>query len=148
MFPIELAGLIERERLTFWYSVPLALIQLVDRGGLEERDLSSLRWVLFGGEPFPPKYLQRLADLLPNARFSNSYGPAEVNQCTYFHVPHPPRDDGESIPIGAVWQNTDGVVLEARKEPGRGIVSTVHPSPPSTDRAYCPPDPLFPGVTM
>ena len=68
------------KRLTFWYSVPLALIQLLTYGGIEDRDVSSLRWVLFGGEPFAPKYLRRLMELWPQARFSNSYGPAEVNQ--------------------------------------------------------------------
>ena len=29
MFPVSVGELIERERLTFWYSVPLALVQLV-----------------------------------------------------------------------------------------------------------------------
>ena len=92
MFPVSLGELIERERLTFWYSVPLALIQLVTHGEIERRDAGSLRWVLFGGEPFPPKYLWQLMELWPQARFSNVYGPAEVNQCTYYHVP--PSDTG------------------------------------------------------
>ncbi len=100
MFPVSLGELIERERLTFWYSVPLALIQLVTHGEIERRDARTLRWVLFGGEPFPPKYLWKLMELWPQARFSNVYGPAEVNQCTYYHVP--PSDKGADgpIPIG------------------------------------------------
>ena len=112
MFPRSLAELIERERLTFWYSVPLALIQLLEQGGIEERDLSSLRWVLFGGEPFAPKYLARLAELWPKARFSNSYGPAEVNQCTAYHVPAGPVDVGRPIPIGPVWPGAEGLVVD------------------------------------
>ena len=111
MFPRSLAELIERERLTFWYSVPLALIQLLLRGGIEDRDCSSLRWVLFGGEPFPPKHLARLAELWPHARFSNSYGPAEVNQCTAFHVPAGPVDPHEPIPIGPVWPGAEGLIV-------------------------------------
>ena len=87
MFPVSLGKLIEREKLTFWYSVPLTLVRLLDQGGIEAIDASTLRWVLFGGEAFPPKYLWRLMKLWPQARFSNCYGPAEVNQCTYFHVP-------------------------------------------------------------
>ena len=75
MFPASLGELIEHEGLTHWYSVPLALIQLVDRGCLEECHGSTLRWVLFGGEPFPPKYLRQLMDRWPQATFSNSYGP-------------------------------------------------------------------------
>ena len=99
MFPASLGEMIERERLTHWYSVPLALTQLLTGGGLEERDCSALRWVLFGGEPFPPKQLEELMKLWPNARFSNSYGPAEVNQCTFYHVPRHRKNPEDATPI-------------------------------------------------
>ncbi len=112
MFPRSLAELMEREKLTFWYSVPLALIQLLEQGGIEERDLNSLRWVLFGGEPFAPKHLARLAELWPQARFSNSYGPAEVNQCTAYHVPPGDIDLEAPIPIGPVWSGAEGLVAD------------------------------------
>ncbi|MEM8993330.1 MAG: amino acid adenylation domain-containing protein [Acidobacteriota bacterium] len=117
--PASLSQLIEAERLTIWYSVPLALIQLLTRGVLERRDCTSLRWVLFGGEPFSRKHLHALMRRWPGARFSNVYGPAEVNQCTYFHVP-PPAGDGESpesveapVPIGRTWDQTEGLVIDA-----------------------------------
>ncbi|MEL7523310.1 MAG: long-chain fatty acid--CoA ligase, partial [Cyanobacteria bacterium J06553_1] len=87
--PASLSQLIQDEALTVWYSVPFALTQLILRGVLAQRDLSTLRWVLFAGEPFPAKYLYALMQQLPNARFSNIYGPAEVNQCMYYHVPPP-----------------------------------------------------------
>ena len=108
--PASLSSLIEKERLTLWYSVPLALIQLLTRGVIEERDLSSLRWVLFGGEPFPPKHLRKLMESWPNATFCNVYGPAEVNQCTYYHLPAPPPSD-TPIPLGTIWENTEGIIL-------------------------------------
>ena len=117
MFPRSLAELIEKERLTFWYSVPLALIQLLEQGGIEERDLSSLRWVLFGGEPFAPKHLARLMELWPGARFSNSYGPAEVNQCTAYHVPPGSLDLDEPLPIGPVWPGAEGRILGSDDHP-------------------------------
>ncbi len=110
--PASLSKLMDDEKLTIWYSVPFALIQLLLRGVLHTRDLRSLRWVLFGGEPFPPKHLRALMHLLPQARFSNVYGPAEVNQCTYYHVPRLPDDADESVPIGQVWTNTEGLVVD------------------------------------
>ncbi|NNL99145.1 MAG: AMP-binding protein, partial [Gammaproteobacteria bacterium] len=72
--PASLSQLIEQERLSIWYSVPFTLIQLLLRGALESRDLSSLRWVLFGGESLPRKFLNGLMAALPDARFSNVYG--------------------------------------------------------------------------
>lgn len=113
LFPRSLAQLIDDERLTFWYSVPLALIQLLERGDLDEHDGGSLRWVLFGGEPFAPKHLNRLAEHWPKTRFSNSYGPAEVNQCTAYHLPRGPLDEDTPVPIGPVWSGAQGLVLDS-----------------------------------
>ena len=110
--PASLSQLIQDESITIWYSVPFALIQLLLHGVIEKRDLSSLRWVLFGGEPFPPKYLAALMQLWPNARFSNVYGPAEVNQCTFYHLPTRRTDWNGQIPIGKVWANSEGIVVD------------------------------------
>jgi amino acid adenylation domain-containing protein len=126
--PASLSTLMEKERLTIWYSVPFALIQLLLHGLLEERDLGSLRWVLFGGEPFPAKYLHALRHVWPQARFSNVYGPAEVNQCTYYHIPQDAPDNDEPPPIGRVWQNAEGLVVDERDrqvasgEPGELLI--------------------------
>jgi amino acid adenylation domain-containing protein len=113
LLPASLAQLVAEERLTIWYSVPLALIQMLLRGQLDQHDMSALRWVLFGGEPFPPKHLHALMRQWPHAQFSNVYGPAEVNQCTYFHVPPLPNAYAdEQVPIGRVWENADGLILD------------------------------------
>ncbi len=108
--PASLSVLIEQEKLSIWYSVPLALVQLLLHGVLEKRDLSALRWVLFGGEHFAPKYLASLMEIWPQARFSNVYGPAEVNQCTYFNLETSLGID-DIIPIGKVWGNTEYKIL-------------------------------------
>jgi len=119
--PASLSELMQSEQMTIWYSVPYALIQLLLRGVLDQRDLSSLRWVLFGGEPFPVKHLRALMSAWPQARFSNVYGPAEVNQCTYYHVPSHWNTDGSEdqaqIPIGKTWDRTEGLVLADDDKP-------------------------------
>jgi amino acid adenylation domain-containing protein len=104
-FPASVAALVESEQITIWYSVPTILRQLLERGGLGATTLASLRWVLFGGEIFPAGELRSLMELATGARFSNVYGPAEVNQCTFHHLDGPP-DDGDSIPIGDAWGDT------------------------------------------
>lgn len=115
--PASLSQLLADERITAIFTVPFALIQLLLHGALEARDLSALRWVLFGGEPFPTKHLRALMAALPQARFSNVYGPAEVNQCTYYHAPPIPEDSDEPIPIGRVWANAEGLIIDENDRP-------------------------------
>ena len=110
-FPVSLAELISDEKLTVWYSVPYALIQLAHKGGLASRDLGALRAVLFAGEPFPPKHLRRLMELLPRASFFNLYGPTETNVCTVYPLPPGAAWNDEPVPIGRPCANTELVVV-------------------------------------
>lgn len=112
-FPVNLARLIQSERISVWYSVPYALIQLLMRGAIEQHDFSSLRWILFAGEPFPTKHLRDLMAKIPHARFSNLYGPTETNVCTFYHVPQLATDCDEPIPIGEPCANAQALVLDA-----------------------------------
>ncbi len=115
--PASMARWIQDEKITIWYSVPFALIQMLERGGLESKDFSNLRWVLFAGEPFPTKHLRNLMKTLPKARFSNLYGPTETNVCTYYHVAPLSEDTDEPIPIGIVCENTEALVVDAEGIP-------------------------------
>ena len=135
--PASLSTLVEKERLTIWYSVPFALIQMLLHGALEERDLSSLRWVLYGGEPFPAKHLAALTRLWPQARFSNVYGPAEVNQCTFHHFAAPWEEADGQPPIGGPCPNVDLAVLdEEGRTLGPGGVGELIARTPTMMRGY------------
>jgi amino acid adenylation domain-containing protein len=115
--PASLATLIQDERLTVLYTVPFALVQLLLRGALEQRDLGALRWVLFGGEPFPTKHLRSLMALLPRARFCNVYGPTEVNGVTHYPVPRLPEGSDEPIPIGRPYGNVELRIVDEADRP-------------------------------
>jgi amino acid adenylation domain-containing protein len=115
--PASLAGLISEESITVWYSVPYALIQLLQRGGLGSRDLTSLRCVLFAGEPFPTKHLQPLMQRLPRASFFNLYGPTETNVCTFYEVPPLPENSEAPIPIGRACANIELTVVNSNDQP-------------------------------
>jgi amino acid adenylation domain-containing protein len=116
-FPANLSKLIEDERISVWYSVPFALIQLMQRGVLETRDLSAMRWILFAGEVFPTKHLRQLMAILPKVRFSNLYGPTETNVCTAYHVTNLPEDSDETIPIGKACANVEDLVVDLDDKP-------------------------------
>jgi amino acid adenylation domain-containing protein len=115
--PASLSKLMEDERLTVLYAVPFALIQLLLHGALEKRDLADLRWVLFGGEPFPPKHLRALMTALPRARFVNVYGPTEVNGVTHHPVAPLAEDAAEPVPIGRPYGNVELLIVDAEDQP-------------------------------
>lgn len=112
--PASLVEMIDREGITVWYSVPSALILMMDHGGLLDRDAPTLHTVLFAGEPFPMKHLRRLRRHWASKRFLNLYGPTETNVCTAYEV-FDLDDEQTSIPIGSA---TCGDEVWAVKEDG------------------------------
>lgn len=136
-FPTALARLMVHERLTVWHSVPHALIRLLEHGGLAGAGLRDLRWVLFAGEPFPTKHLRRVMAALPQARFSNLYGPTETNVCTYYHVEARALDGGEPIPIGRPCPGAETVVVDEQdREVAAGEAGELLVCGPTMMRGY------------
>ena len=54
---------------------------------------------------------------LPNARFSNVYGPTEVNGVTYWIVPPLAPGDDTPIPIGVPYANVELRIVGDDDEP-------------------------------
>jgi L-proline---[L-prolyl-carrier protein] ligase len=96
----RMLDLIHEKQLTAWYSVPSALMLMLETGGLAERGAPSLRAVYFAGEVFPIKHLRRTMLAIPQAVFWNLFGPTETNVCTAYELPGPPNEDDKAIPIG------------------------------------------------
>lgn len=116
-FPLSYAQLLARHKVSVLFTVPFSLIQLLLRGNLAANDLSALRWIIFGGEPFPIKHLRGIMAQLPETRFSNMYGPAEVNGVTDFTVPPGAPDEDGAIPIGKMAQNTEARIVDEEGRP-------------------------------
>jgi len=110
-FPAQLAKWIESEKISVWYSVPSALIRLLNQGDLERFKFERLRTILFAGEVFPVKYLRDVMARFPTTEFHNLFGPTETNVCTWYAVPRPLPDFGGDLPIGHVCANQDAIVL-------------------------------------
>jgi clorobiocin biosynthesis protein CloN4 len=115
--PDRLVGFLVEHEITVWYSVPSALILMMEQGGLLDVPSMPTRAFLFAGEPFPTIHLRRLVERWPGARFLNLYGPTETNVCTYHEVTHLDPDRVAPVPIGTacsgdrVWAVTaDGSV--------------------------------------
>lgn len=117
--PERLVNSIVQEQLTIWYSVPSALMLMMEQGGLLTLQEISLRAILFAGEPFPLKQFQKLYQRWPHVRYLNLYGPTETNVCTYYEVTALPGDQMQAIPIGKacsgdhIWaQKEDGTIAQ------------------------------------
>jgi amino acid adenylation domain-containing protein len=119
MFPVQVGEFIQDRRLTVWYSVPSALIQLLLHAPVEKFDFSALRAVLFAGEVFPVKHLRRLKSILPGADLYNLYGPTETNVCTFHRVEEIPADQSAPVPIGRACAGSEVFALNPDRRPVR-----------------------------
>lgn len=131
-FPSTLAAFWQEQRVSVWYSVPGALVRLLE-ADLEAWGFPALRVVLFAGEAFPVAPLARLMSRLRGVRFANLYGPTETNVCTWYEVPGPPHAD---LPIGhpasgAVLHVEDGELWVA----GPSLLTGYHGDPGKTAQA-------------
>nr|MBS0037063.1 amino acid adenylation domain-containing protein [Saprospiraceae bacterium] len=110
--PRALSHLIQVKKITHWYSTPTILKLMINYGKIERHNHSSLRFVLFAGEVFPPGPLRQLTELWPQARFFNLYGPTETNVCTYYELPLPiPKDTDKPFPIGKTCEHLRSMLL-------------------------------------
>ncbi|HEX6568335.1 MAG TPA: amino acid adenylation domain-containing protein [Acidimicrobiales bacterium] len=111
MFPAQLRSFIDARRITVVYAVPSLLTMLVERGGVTNGSLASLRLVLFAGEVFPTRHLAALMRLVPGAEYANLYGPTETNVCTFHRVTRVPDDGDPPTSIGIAIAGDETIVV-------------------------------------
>jgi len=115
-FPVTLSKFILDNRITVWYSVPSALILMLNKGNFEKHKFPQLRLILFAGEVFPVKYLRRLRQAVTHTRLFNLYGPTETNVCTCYEVKDVEPDRTEPFPVGRAIANNAVIALKDNGE--------------------------------
>jgi bile acid-coenzyme A ligase len=68
---------IERHRITTFTATPTMLQRIADLPGVDDRDLSSLEWILQGAAPMPPSLVHRWAALIGPEKIIMAYGGSE-----------------------------------------------------------------------
>lgn len=122
-----LVQFLRQERISVWYSVPSAIVLMMEHGALLEAGPGTLRVLLFAGEPFPVKHLRKLRNAWPHLPMWNLYGPTETNVCTAYEV-RAIEPQATNIPIGKavsgdrVWVSTAGDTEAAVGEEGELVV--------------------------
>jgi amino acid adenylation domain-containing protein len=102
---------IEEEAITVWYSVPSVLTRIAQQQEVRPLRLTSLRLVIFAGEPFHKAELQRLCVVLPGVTLYNWYGPTETNVCTWHQVTEADIAAAAALPLGKPCPYASIVVL-------------------------------------
>ena len=69
---------IERSRVTVMWTAPAMIRAILDVPGVEERDLSSVRVIIAGGEKMPIPTIDRIRRTFPSAWFADAYGLTET----------------------------------------------------------------------
>lgn len=110
--PRALIKWIEKSEITFWYSVPTVWTSILNYAKIDPEKFTKIKNILFAGETFPPKYLKKLMEILPNPSYYNLYGPTETNVCTYYKIPSIDAINGQSPPIGKACSNSKIYVLD------------------------------------
>lgn len=111
--PVELLKALRDNRVTAIAWVPSALVLVARLRALQSVDVSkTLRKVLFIGEVMPAKTLNTWRVALPQALFSNYYGPTEACVACTAYIVDRDIDDDESVPIGTPLANYDVFLLD------------------------------------
>jgi amino acid adenylation domain-containing protein len=119
----SIIDLMDRERISIWFSGPAILSLIGKSAELTSRDLSALRVVAFAGEVFPFAHLNLLRERLPHPRYFNFYGSTETNVAAYYELPAGQSANG-AAPMGRPCEHYQARVVDggghsvAAGEPG------------------------------
>lgn len=122
MQPVPLVEFLNAHRVTAlcWVVPALTLISALHT--FDAVVPQYLRTVAFGSEVMPPKQLRIWREHVP-ARYLNLYGPTECTGMSCFYEVNRDFSDGERIPIGRAFDNTEIFLLdESGRRAGEGEI--------------------------
>jgi acyl-CoA synthetase (AMP-forming)/AMP-acid ligase II len=124
--PAGVLDTIERVQGTDVLMVPTMLQMMVDLPGAADRDLSSMRHIVYGASPISESVLDRAAALFPHATFLQAYGMSELAPVAtmLLDVDHQHAEHRRSAGRAA-WHTEVRVVDEHDDEVPRGTVGEI-----------------------
>ncbi|MCU0312159.1 MAG: AMP-binding protein [Acidimicrobiales bacterium] len=110
----RIVDLVERHRVTTITATPTMLQRIVDLPGVDDRDLSSLEWVLQGAAVIPPSLVHRVIELIGAERFFMAYGMTEGLGLTALRADEWLTHQGS---VGRGYRGTEVRIADASGEP-------------------------------
>lgn len=112
MFPIKLVEFLNEHKINTVCWVVSALTMISAFKTFDKIKPEYLHTIAFGSEVFPIKQFNIWKENLPNARFTNLYGPTETTgMCCYYKVDREFELD-EVMPVGRPFHNTQILLLD------------------------------------
>ena len=126
MFPMKLVEFLNEKKINTICWVVSALTMISAFGTFQKIVPEYLHTIAFGSEVFPIKQFHIWRKALPNAKFTNLYGPTEgTGMCCYYKV-NREFALNEVIPIGQPFKNTEIILLnEENKRAKQGEVGEI-----------------------
>jgi long-chain acyl-CoA synthetase len=91
------------ERIDMLTTVPAIYWLAISRPEFAQTDVSSVRWVSYGGAPISPELVRRIMEAFPNARVGNGFGLTECSSIATFlpheHAASRPETVGFAAPV-------------------------------------------------
>lgn len=116
MFPIKLVEYMNEKKINTICWVVSALTMISAYGAFEKVKPEYLHTIAFGSEVFPIKQFNIWKNAVPAAKFTNLYGPTEgTGMCCFYHVDRE-FNEGDVIPIGGPFKNTEILLLNEKDE--------------------------------
>ena len=114
MFPIKLLEYLKEKEINFIFWVPSVLGNVANFDALNTVLPNQLKKILFAGEAMPNKHLNYWRKKLPDALYSNLYGPTEITVTCVHYVVDRLFEDNESLPIGKARRNAGALILNEK----------------------------------
>ncbi len=113
--PAETLELIQREKITYAVLVPAMYQLLVMKAPVEDYELSSWIYGVYGGAIMPPATIQRFSEVAPGLRMINAYGATET--CAVCTIMPPELTANHPASVGLPLECDDVHVMDAEGRP-------------------------------
>ena len=124
LFPIRLCEFLDKHEINTlcWVSSALGILS----GALEKRKPKFLSKICFGSEIMPLSEYRKWRLAYPDATFINLYGPTEATGMSCYWIADRSLDEGEQIPIGKPFRNTEILLISGRRRAEAGEMGEIY----------------------
>jgi long-chain acyl-CoA synthetase len=113
--PAEALELIQREKITYAVLVPAMYQLLVMKAPVEQFELTSWIYGVYGGAIMPPATIQRFSEVAPHLRMINAYGATET--CAVCTIMPPELTFSHPASVGLPLECDDVMIVDAEGSP-------------------------------